>query len=89
MEDHIPSRVLLAQRGEQSLQFLKESGVSYLLVGGVCDDCSNFLRKSYPFLSEKEFQEQFRAPEQLLSKLLRKEATQVFESAKYSVWRIL
>ena len=89
VEDHVPSRVLLAQKGDQALQFLKQSGVSYLLVGGVCDDCSNFLKKSYPFLSEKDFQTQFRAPERLLSELLRKEATQVFESAKYSVWRIL
>jgi len=59
------------------------------LVGGICDGCKNFLHKSYPFLSEAQFEDQFRRTEQQLHSLLLKEATKVFESGKYSVWRLL
>jgi hypothetical protein len=89
VEDHVPSRVHLEREGEKALQVLKEAGVSHLLVGGVCDGCKNFLHKSYPFLSEAEFDAQFRAPERQLQGLLLKEAAKVFESGKYSVWRLL
>jgi len=89
VEDHIPSRVHLDREGDQALQVLKKAGVSHVLVGGICDGCKNFLHKSYPFLSEAQFEDQFRRPEQQLHSLLLKEATKVFESGKYSVWRLL
>ena len=89
VEDHVPSRVFLERHGEQSLQKLKSSGVTHLVVAGACDGCKNFLAKSYPFLSSSEFEEQFREPENLLRSLLIDDAAKVFESAKYSVWRLL
>lgn len=89
VEDHVPSRVHLEQNEDQALSVLKNAGVRHILAGGACDGCRNFLRKSYPFLSEQEFQTQFQAPELQLKKLLLKEATKVFESGKYSVWRLL
>lgn len=89
VEDHVPARVHLERHSTQSLAVLKKRGVKHLLVGGACDGCKNFLKKSYPFLSDQEFQDQFRTPEHQLSALLLNEAAKVFESGKYSVWRLL
>ena len=89
MEDHVPTRVFLEKHGQAALEELKKTGVTHLVVAGACPGCKNFLAKSYPFLSEAEFTTQFRSPEDLLRQLLIDDATKVFESAKYSVWRLL
>ena len=58
-------------------------GVRYLLVGDV-----HFLKKSYPFLTPEVLEEQFRRPEDLLRKLLTRDATRLFAEEKWEVWRL-
>ena len=89
VEDHVPTRAHLALHEDSALEVLKQAGVSHLVVAGACTGCKNFLRKSYPFLSETQFEHLYREPEQKLQSLLIEDATKVFESAKYSVWRLL
>ena len=89
VEDHVPTRAHLGIHKDSALKALKDVGVTHLVVAGACSGCKNFLRKSYPFLSEGEFDTLYRSPERTLLALLTQEATKVFESAKYSVWRLL
>jgi len=89
VEDHVPTRVLIEEHGTAALQELKTQGVTYLLVRNACDECSNFLSKSYPFLSGQEFEDLFVDRETVLKEQLTRDAVKVFESAKYSVWRLL
>ena len=89
VEDHVPTRAHLGLHNDAALQVLKRSNVTHLIVAGACSGCKNFLKKSYPFLSETEFREHYRGPEEQLQQLLTREATKVFESSKYSVWRLL
>ncbi|MCB9764525.1 MAG: hypothetical protein H6739_32420 [Alphaproteobacteria bacterium] len=83
VEDHVPARHLLFSHGADSLRLLRELGVTHVLAGRV-----GFIRKSYPFLDEATFQEQFSAPEQQLQDLLLAEGVLVFESGRYGVWRL-
>ena len=83
VEDHVPTRHLLFSRGDQSLAWLRAQGVTHVLAGKV-----HFIRKSYPFLDEETFEEQFVAAEAQLDALLLAEATLVFESGRYGVWRL-
>lgn len=83
VEDHVPTRVFLWQHGEASLQVLRDEGARWVLLGDI-----QFLRKQYPFLPEPVFQEQLRAPTQLLRALLDREATRVFVENRHEVWRL-
>ena len=89
VEDHVPSRVLFETQKKEALATLKSQGVTHLLVRGACGECSNFLSKSYPFLSSDEFEHLFLSPERAMKEQLLEDAVKVFESAKYSVWRLL
>ena len=89
VEDHVPTRAHLGLHNDSALKVLKDAEVTHLVVAGACSGCKNFLRKSYPFLSETDFDTLYRTPERTLLALLTQEATKVFESAKYSVWRLL
>ena len=83
VEDHVPTRYWIWQHGERSLTELRDMGVRYLLVGDV-----HFLKKSYPFLTPEVLEEQFRRPEDLLRKLLTRDATRLFAEEKWEVWRL-
>lgn len=83
VEDHVPTRHLLFTRGDDTLRWLQAQGVTHVLVGRV-----HFIRKSYPFLDEQTFEEQFVAAEAELDALLTAQATLVFESGRYGVWRL-
>jgi len=83
VEDHVPTRHLLALHGDQALEQLRAAGVSHLLVARI-----HFLRKSYPFLDEASFEARFRQPEEQLQRLLVQEAVLVFEQGRHSVWKL-
>lgn len=83
VEDHVPTRHLLYVHGDQTLDWLRKQGVTHVLSGRV-----NFIHKSYPFLSEATFHEQFEAPEEQLAELLLRDGVLVFESGRYAVWRL-
>ncbi|MCP4915842.1 MAG: hypothetical protein GY913_02875 [Proteobacteria bacterium] len=84
VEDHVPARHLLYVQGDATLDALRAEGVTHVLSGRV-----NFIHKSYPFLSEQAFVEQFRAPEKQLSELLLAEGRLLFEDGRYGVWTLL
>ena len=54
MEDHIPSRYLLATRGDAALATLRAQGVTHVLAG-----TNAFLRKPYQFLDEADWIAQY------------------------------
>ncbi len=83
VEDHVPTRHLLYVDGEESLDRLREAGATHVLAGRV-----NFIHKSYPFLDAATFREQFEEPEGQLEELLLAEGVVLFESGRYSVWRL-
>ncbi len=83
VEEHTPTRMWLAEHGDASLRALRERGVTWLLVGDV-----RFLRKQYPFLSEEEWQAQFVAPRELLTRLLLRDAVQVYAGRRWEVYRL-
>jgi hypothetical protein len=83
VEDHVPIRYwLLVHKGE-SLEALRERGVTHLVVGRF-----KFLRKWYPFLSDEVFASMFQAPVATLEQLLLQEATLVFEANHTRVYRL-
>jgi hypothetical protein len=61
VEDHIPTRTHLERYGDRALIQLRNSGVTYVLRGDI-----HFIHRTYPFMSESEFQESFVAPERSL-----------------------
>ncbi len=83
VEDHVPTRHLIYVHGDDTLDWLRREGVTHVLAGRV-----NFIHKSYPFLSEATFEEQFRAPEEQLAELLLEDGVLLFESGRYGVWRL-
>ena len=83
VEDHVPTRHLLYTKGDDTLKWLRQQGVTHVLTGRV-----NFIHKSYPFLDEATFREQFEAPEAQLEELLLAEGVLLYESSRYSVWRL-
>ena len=84
VEDHIPTRTHLERYGDRALIQLRNSGVTYVLRGDI-----HFIHRTYPFMSESEFQESFVAPERSLDALLLRDAVLVFEQGRFSVWRLL
>jgi hypothetical protein len=83
VEDHVPTRYWVWQRGEASLTTLRELGVVWLLVGDV-----RFLKKSYAFLPPSVLDAQFTRPRDQLRELLLRDATRVFAQDRWEVWRI-
>lgn len=83
VEDHVPTRYFLWTQGEHSLDTLRALGVTHILTYKV-----HFIRKSYPFLDEDTFREQFTESEELLDELLLAESVQVFGSGRCGVWRL-
>ncbi len=83
VEDHVPTRHWLHVHGQDSLRDLKAVGVTHVLAGR-----PRFLYKLFSFLSQPEFQAQFKAPEEQLSELLLAQGTLVFEDGRYGVWRL-
>lgn len=83
VEEHVPTRALLARHGAGALAELERQGVTHVLVGRV-----NFVRKTYPFLDDATFEAQFEAPEAQLRALLEREAMLEFEDGRYAVWKL-
>lgn len=83
VEDHVPARHLLYTHGDDTLQALRDQGVTHVLAGRV-----NFIHKSYPFLSEQAFVEQFVQPEAQLEALLLAEGRLVFQDGRHGVWSL-
>ena len=83
VEDHTPSRYLLWRHGDDSLQVLREQGADWLITGR-----SRFLRKTYPFLSDAEFDALLVQPGRTLDEQLPLQATLVFEGQRFSVWSL-
>ena len=83
VEDHTPTRHWLVSHGDSSLTDLYEQGVRWLFVGG-----SGFLRKTYVFLDEPAYQQQFVEPRERLERLLLRDATREFAHGHWAVWRL-
>ncbi len=83
VEDHVPTRHFLRLHGQQSLNELKALGVDFVLLQRI-----RFLEKTYSFLPEQQFREQFLQPETLLDRLLLQQAELVFQEGRFSVWRL-
>ncbi len=83
VEDHVPTRHWLHVHGDEALAALRAEGVSYVLAGR-----PRFIHKLFSFLSEPDFDEQFRQPERALEELLLAEGTLMFEDGRYGVWRL-
>lgn len=83
VEEHTPTRMWLAQHGDDALHALRKRGVTWLLVGDV-----RFLRKQYPFLPEAEWRAQFVAPRDLLTRLLARDAQRVYAGRHWEVYRL-
>ena len=84
VEDHIPTRTHLELYGDRALTQLRNSGVTYVLRGDI-----HFIHRTYQFMSESEFHENFVAHERALDALLIRDAVLVFEHGRFSVWRLL
>jgi hypothetical protein len=83
VEEHTPTRMWLAQHGEDALRALRERGITWLLVGDV-----RFLRKQYTFLPEADWHAQFVAPRDLLTRLLARDAVRMYEGRRWEVYRL-
>jgi hypothetical protein len=83
VEDHVPTRHLLALHGDGVLEELRRRGVTHVLTSRV-----NFLHKSYPFLDEQAFEAQFEEPESSLERALRDDAVLMFEQGRHAVYRL-
>lgn len=83
VEDHTPTRRWLALHGDDALRALRADGVRWLLVGDV-----RFLRKSYRFLPELDWRKQFVEPRETLSRLLERDAVEVYKAKHWEVYRL-
>ncbi len=83
VEDHVPTRYWAWRHGDDALAALADEGVRYLLVGDV-----HFLKKSYPFLAPSVLKAQFTEPEAKLRELLLRDATRLYASGRWEVWRL-
>ena len=84
VEDHVPSRHLLFTHGGTTLAYLRGLGVTHVL-----STKRRFLKKSYPFLSESQFEAQFVAPTRQLEDLLLLDAELLFQEGRTRVHRIV
>ncbi len=83
VEDHVPMRHLLYLHGPDTVEVLRQLGVTHVVSGRV-----RFIQKTYPFLSDSVFREQFSDPEALWEALLLENATLVYRDGRYGVWRL-
>ena len=83
VEDHIPTRWWLWSHGDASLRDLESQGVDWLLVGD-----TQFLKKSYGFLSPEVLRAQFNEPVERLRALLLRDATRLYAQDRWEVWRL-
>lgn len=83
VEDHTPTRRWLAVHGDDALRDLRADGVRWLLVGDV-----RFLRKSYRFLPEADWRKQFVEPRETLTRLLARDAVEVYSAKHWEVYRL-
>ncbi|MFT5582505.1 MAG: hypothetical protein ACI9VR_000081 [Cognaticolwellia sp.] len=83
VEDHVPMRHLLYLHGPETVEVLRQLGVTHVVSGRV-----RFIHKTYPFLSDAVFREQFTDPEALWEALLLENATLVYRDGRYGVWRL-
>ncbi len=83
VEDHVPTRHLLALHGDNTLEVLRAAGVTHVFFSEI-----HFLRKSYPFLDASTFDAWFAAPERELEALLEREAVLMTAEGRYQVWKL-
>jgi hypothetical protein len=83
VEDHVPTRHLLAVHGDGVIDALREAGATHVLTSRV-----RFLRKSYPFLGEEAFEAQFEQPEQQLQQTLDRGAVLMFQQGRHAVYAL-
>lgn len=83
VEDHVPSRHLVARCGMDLVECLKAEGVGWVLMERVV-----FLRRSYPFLEPQAFDALFRQPVDQALQALEQGAELVFEEGRTGVWRL-
>ncbi len=83
VEDHVPTRHLLALHGEDTLEELRRQGVTHVLTAKI-----HFLHKSYPFLDAATFDAWFAEPERQLEALLTREAVLVFQENRFEIWSL-
>ncbi len=83
VEDHVPTRHFLALHGDHALQRLADAGVTHVLWSRV-----NFLHKSYAFLDDAAFEDQFERPERELQEALQRDAVLMFEHGRHAVYKI-
>ncbi len=83
VEDHVPTRYWLALHGDDALRELHRRGVRWLLVGDLPG-----IRKSYAFLDQRTFNEQFLTPKAQLERLLLRDARRMFVENHTAVWRL-
>jgi len=84
VEDHVPTRHFLESHGDRALSELAAMEVTHVMVSRV-----GFIHKSYPFLEQEEFHENYVAFEEQLEALLMAGAVKVFEDGRHSVWRLI
>lgn len=83
VEDHVPTRYWLALHGDEALHTLYAMDVRWLVVGDLPT-----VRKSYSFLDESTFNQQFRAPAAQLDRLLLRDARRVYSANHTAIWRL-
>ncbi|MSP55675.1 MAG: hypothetical protein EXR69_08755 [Myxococcales bacterium] len=83
VEDHVPTRYWLALHGDDALHALARTGVRWLIVGDLPS-----VRKAYHFLDESTFNEQFRARDAQLERLLLRDARRVYQANHTAIWRM-
>lgn len=83
VEDHIPVRHWLMRHQENSLQALRDAGVTHLAVGRTLP-----IAQVYPFLSPEEFSRDFEEPSKTLEELLLREAILLYEENRLRIYRL-
>lgn len=83
VEDHVPLRHLILQRGPTLLAALREAGATHALVGPRA-----FTPRAYPFLSGPAYQKAYGEPEAALEDALLMGATLLYASNGYAVYAL-
>jgi hypothetical protein len=83
VEDHVPTRYWLALHGDNAIHALQDEGVQWLIVGDLPS-----VRKTYRFLNDQTFDEQFRQPRALLDRLLLRDARRMYAENHVAIWKL-
>lgn len=83
VEDHVPTRYWLALHGDNAIHALQDEGVQWLIVGDLPS-----VRKTYRFLNDSTFDEQFRQPRALLDRLLLRDARRMYAENHVAIWKL-